>query len=62
MTMRSGFAPVLQLWFGDAPEGAGGHLASVELAGFAPIGETPIVDGRATIGLAPRSGGVLRVV
>ena len=25
----------LQLWFGDAPEGAGGHLASVELAGFA---------------------------
>ena len=42
-----------------APEGTS---PSVELAGFAPIGETPIVDGRATIGLAPRSGGVLRVV
>jgi len=52
----------VELQFGDAPEGAGGHLAAVELPGFETIGEAPIVDGRATVGLAPRSGGLLRIV
>jgi cyclomaltodextrinase / maltogenic alpha-amylase / neopullulanase len=52
----------LELRFEDAPEGAGGHLAPVELPGFDAIGEAPIVDGRATIRLGPRSGGLLRVV
>ena len=37
VAVNAGDSPIdLQLWFGDAPEGAGGHLASVELAGFGP--------------------------
>ena len=52
----------LGLDFADAPGGAGGHLAAIELPGFATIEETRIVDGKASIGLGGRSGGVLRIV
>ena len=52
----------LGLEFADAPSGAGGHLASIELPGFDGIEEVHIVDGRATIGLGPRAGVVLRIV
>jgi cyclomaltodextrinase / maltogenic alpha-amylase / neopullulanase len=46
----------------DAPGGAGGHLASIELPGLGRLDETPIVDGRATIELGARCGAVLRIV
>jgi neopullulanase len=63
VAVNAGDAAVnLELRFGDAPDGAGGHLAPIELPGFDVIGEAPIVDGGATIGLAPRSGGLLRIV
>jgi Glycosidases len=52
----------LGLRFEDAPGGAGGHLAPIELPGSAGVGESPIVNGRASIGLDARSGGVLRIV
>jgi cyclomaltodextrinase len=52
----------LDLRFADAPSGAGGHLAPVEIPGLAGTGESRIVDGRATIDLAARGGSVLRVV
>jgi neopullulanase len=52
----------LDLRFSDAPPGAGGHLAPVAIPGLAGTGESRIVDGRATIDLAARSGSVLRVV
>jgi hypothetical protein len=52
----------LPVRFDDAPGGAGGHLAPVWLPGSSEVVESHIVDGGATIGLAPRSGTVLRVV
>ena len=52
----------LELRFEDAPGGAGGHLATVELPGSTPVGEAPIVNGRAAINLGARSGSVLRIV
>ena len=52
----------LDLRFEDAPRGAGGHLAPIDLPGGGGIGEAPIVDGRASVELAARSGGVLRIV
>jgi neopullulanase len=52
----------LPVRFEDAPGGAGGHLAPIELPGFSAVGETRIVDGSATIGMSARSGAVLRVV
>ncbi len=58
-----GDAPVrLDVRFADAPSGAGGHLAPVDIPGLTGAGESRIVDGRATIGLGARSGTVLRVV
>ncbi|MBI3749726.1 MAG: glycoside hydrolase family 13 protein [Chloroflexi bacterium] len=58
-----GDAPLqLELRFSDAPSGAGGHLAPVAIPGLTGTGESRIVDGRATIDLAARSGSVLRVV
>ncbi len=52
----------LALRFADAPGGAGGHLAAIELPGFARPAEARIVDGNATIELEPRTGAVLRIV
>jgi glycosidase len=46
----------------DAPPGAGGHLVPIELSGLGGVTEAAIVDGNAAIGLAPRSGAVMRVV
>jgi neopullulanase len=55
-------AASLPLRFADAPGGAGGHLASIELPGFATPAETRIVDGNATIDLEAQTGAVLRIV
>jgi len=52
----------LDVRFRDAPSGAGGHLAPVDIPGLTGPGESRIVDGRATIELAACSGTVLRVV
>lgn len=52
----------LELRFREAPQGHGGHVAPIELAGLAGVGEAAIVDGRATLDIAARSGGILRVV
>jgi cyclomaltodextrinase len=52
----------LDLRFSDAPAGAGGHLASVDIPGLTGIGESRIVDGRATMELPALSGTILRVV
>jgi cyclomaltodextrinase / maltogenic alpha-amylase / neopullulanase len=52
----------LDLRFADAAPGAGGHLAPVVLPGFDGVGESPIVDGRARLDMAPRAAAVLRVV
>ena len=52
----------LGLRFEDAPGGAGGHLAPIVLPGWGGVGEAPIVNGRASIELVARSGGVLRIV
>ncbi len=58
-----GDAPVrLDLRFTDAPSGAGGHLAPIDIPGLMGTGEARIVDGRATIELAARGGTILRVV
>jgi neopullulanase len=63
VAVNAGDSPVaVELRFSDAPSGAGGHLASIPIQGLASIEEARIVDGRATIGLAGRSGTVLRVV
>ncbi len=60
---NAGDAPArLDLRFADAPAGAGGHLAPIDIPGLSGTGEARIVDGRATIELAPRGGTVLRVV
>jgi glycosidase len=52
----------LTLDFADAPGGAGGHLAAIELPGFETLEEARIVDGKATIVLGARAGAVLRIV
>ena len=52
----------LALRFADAPPGHGGHLAPVALPGFGGVGEAPIVDGTATLEVAARSGGIVRIV
>jgi neopullulanase len=52
----------LPLHFADAPSGHGGHLAPIELPGLGGVGEAPIVDGVATLDVAPLSGAVLRIV
>ena len=51
-----------ELRLADAPNGAGGHLASVPIPGLASITEAAIANGRATIELPARTGAVLRVV
>jgi neopullulanase len=58
-----GEAPVrLALRFADAPAGHGGHLAPVQLPGLGGVGEAPILDGLATLDVAPLAGAILRVV
>jgi glycosidase len=52
----------MPLRFADAPPGHGGHLAPVTLPGLGGVGEAPIVDGTATLDVAARSGGIVRVV
>jgi len=52
----------LALRFTDAPAGHGGHLAPIELPGLGGVGEAPILDGHATLDVAPLSGAVLRIV
>jgi neopullulanase len=52
----------LPLHFADAPPGHGGHLAPVPLPGFGGVSEAPILDGDATLDVAPSAGAVLRVV
>ena len=52
----------LALRFADAPGGAGGHLASVDLPGFGRVDVRPILNGTATIELGARCGAVLRIV
>jgi cyclomaltodextrinase len=52
----------LELRFGDAPAGHGGHLAPVELPGLGGVGEASIVDGSATLEVGPLAGAVLRIV
>jgi cyclomaltodextrinase len=60
---NGGDAPVvLGVRFADAAPGAGGHLATIPIPGFAPVPEARIEDGRARLHLAPRSGAVMRVV
>jgi glycosidase len=63
VVVNPGQAPVrLPVRFADAPAGHGGHLAPIALPGLSGVGETSIVDGTATIDVAARSGGVVRVV
>jgi alpha-glucosidase len=52
----------LGLRFADAPPGHGGHLAPVALPGLGGVGEAAILDGHATLDVAPLSGAVLRIV
>jgi cyclomaltodextrinase len=52
----------LDLRFADAAPGAGGHIAPVALPGYGGVGETPIVDGRGSLEMAPRASAILRVV
>ena len=52
----------LDLSFADAAPGAGGHLAPIALPGFDGVAESPIVDGRARLDMAPRTSAILRVV
>jgi len=52
----------LELRFADAPAGHGGHLAPIQLAGLGGVGEAPILDGRATLEVAPLAASVLRIV
>jgi neopullulanase len=52
----------LPLRFADAPPGHGGHLAPIALPGLTGVGEAAIVDGAATIEVAARGGGIVRVV
>lgn len=60
---NAGDLPVrLDVRFADAPAGAGGHLAPIQIPGLTGIGEARILDGHTTIELAARGGTVLRVV
>jgi hypothetical protein len=52
----------LALRFADAPSGHGGHLAPIALSGLDGVGESAIVDGVATLDVAPLAASVLRVV
>ncbi len=52
----------LPLRFADAPAGHGGHLAPVALPGLGGVTETAILDGIATVDVAPLAGSVLRIV
>ena len=52
----------LGLRFEDAPGGAGGHLAPIDIPGYSGVGEAPIMNGRAVVELSARSGGILRIV
>jgi len=63
VVVNAGESPVrLELRFEDAPSGAGGHLAPIDLPGSGGVGEAPILNGRAVVELGARSGGVLRIV
>ena len=63
VVVNAGDSPVrLRLVFSDAPGGAGGHLAPIDLPGSDGIGEAPILNGRAVVELGARTGGVLRIV
>jgi glycosidase len=63
VAVNAGDSPVrLDLRFGDAPAGAGGHLASVALPGLSSIVEARILGGRASIELPACAGTILRVV
>ena len=46
-----------EVWLGD-----GARLEPVEVPGFGGVAGGAIVDGRASIDVGPRSGGLLRVV
>lgn len=52
----------LELVFADAPAGHGGHLASVDVPGLGGAPEAAILDGKATLELAPVSAALLRIV
>jgi neopullulanase len=63
VAVNAGDSPTrLSLRFADAPGGAGGHLAAIELPGFARPAEARIVDGNAMIELDAQTGAVLRIV
>jgi hypothetical protein len=52
----------LSLRFADAPSGHGGHLAPIVLPGLGGVGEASILDGVATVDVAPLAASVLRIV
>lgn len=52
----------LSLRFADAPTGHGGHLAPMVLPGLGGVGEAAILDGLATVDVAPLAASVLRIV
>jgi neopullulanase len=52
----------LSLRFADAPTGHGGHLAPMVLPGLGGVGEAAILDGVATVDVAPLAASVLRIV
>ena len=52
----------LDLRFADAPSGAGGHLAPIDVPGLAGSAESRIVGGRASVDLSALSGTIMRVV
>jgi neopullulanase len=55
-------AEQLLLRFADAPSGHGGHLAPIVLPGLGGVGEAAILDGVATLDVAPLAASVLRIV
>jgi neopullulanase len=52
----------LPLRFVDAPAGHGGHLAPIALPGLGGVSETAILNGAATLDVAPLAASVLRIV
>ena len=52
----------LKLAFAEAPSGHGGHLAPVDVPGLGGVRETAIVDGVASLDIAPLAAALLRVV
>ena len=52
----------LPLRFVGLPSGHGGHLAPVDLPGLRGVGEAAILDGAATVAVAPLGASILRVV